>query len=988
MAEKRLHVTVGANVSDFVQKMNMMTKNLDKISKETQKAFGPVAEKVGTALKYVGTAAMAGFGAATVASVKGAASLESYRNTLNVVMKDQKLAGETMAWAVDFANKTPFETKSVVEATVKLEAYGLKAKEVLPAIGDMAAVMNKDIIQAVEAVADAQTGELERLKEFGITKNMIIEQNNKIARDKQIVNNQGQIVDQEQFNKALLSLMNERFKGGMEIQATSFSGLMSTIKGVFSTTLATMAGISATGEVKIGGFFDTIKKKAQLVVDKLNDWQKSGHLEKWAGQAQKALTAFWGAGEKIFDGLIAAGKFIYNNWALIGPIIAGVLAGFMYFKAATAVVNALTIATKLLNGTMAMNPIGLVAMAIGVLITAGVALYQNWDKVRHYGLQAWATLKIGVLGAVKGMLAGMESFLGWIPVVGDKIRSAMSNLDAKIIDEQSIRNARAVAYAYREIADEADNYAMSSESVQAATASTTKSMEKLSEATKETRAEWEQMSDVLGIRLKQTQTLAESNALALGKDADSAFGLTQKVRSLNDQMGIQRQIIDRVNQGYQETAWAKGETSEETEKLRLKLYEEQKTLVSLEKQIKDTISTVREQADQMRSLGNEVDKVQRKYSQDMASALEEYQQKAEEVRAKEIEDEKKLTEALEGEIANRARALQDFVGLFDAVNKDQSVSGEDLLKNLDDQVDAFDDWQKNINKLVQRGVDQGLVAELRAMGPKAYREIAALNSLTDGQLAQYVMLWRQKSEMARREAEAQLEGQKQSTRQKIEELHTQTVGQLEALKNEWQKKSSEIRATAEEELKKIADSASKYGVDFVSNFADGIESRFGRLRDALRQQALIVEQQRQMVQIVSGGSIPTPSQSGYSNTNIGSDGLTDYTRAVRDALVSTGSSPISADFMAEGGIKTQPGWTVVGERGPELLSLPKGSSVAPLPEGMKLESLFKPAPQSGPGVVVHVAGSVITEGQLVDKVVNAVRRLNRNTLGGNVFSTT
>lgn len=30
-------------------------------------------------------------------------------------------------------------------------------------IGDMAGVMNKDIMQAVEAVADAQTGELERL---------------------------------------------------------------------------------------------------------------------------------------------------------------------------------------------------------------------------------------------------------------------------------------------------------------------------------------------------------------------------------------------------------------------------------------------------------------------------------------------------------------------------------------------------------------------------------------------------------------------------------------------------------------------------------------------------------------------------------------------------------------------------------------------------------------------------------------------------------
>ena len=68
-----------------------------------------------------------------------------------------------MAWAVDFANRTPFETDQIVEATVRLQSYGLKAEDVMTQIGDMAGVMGKDIMQAVEAVADAQTGELERL---------------------------------------------------------------------------------------------------------------------------------------------------------------------------------------------------------------------------------------------------------------------------------------------------------------------------------------------------------------------------------------------------------------------------------------------------------------------------------------------------------------------------------------------------------------------------------------------------------------------------------------------------------------------------------------------------------------------------------------------------------------------------------------------------------------------------------------------------------
>lgn len=78
-------------------------------------------------------------------------------------MKDQKKAAEYFKWAVDFANKTPYETDEIVEATVKLTSYGVEAKKTLPLIGDMASVMGKSVDQAVEAIADAQTGELERL---------------------------------------------------------------------------------------------------------------------------------------------------------------------------------------------------------------------------------------------------------------------------------------------------------------------------------------------------------------------------------------------------------------------------------------------------------------------------------------------------------------------------------------------------------------------------------------------------------------------------------------------------------------------------------------------------------------------------------------------------------------------------------------------------------------------------------------------------------
>ena len=163
MAERKLAVVVSAKVANFRAGMNTVTNQMNRVANQARKQFGPAMDAVGAALTRAAQVGGIAFAAIGGASLKGAADLEAYRNTLNVVMKDQEKAAQTMAWAVDFANRTPFETASIIDATVKLEAYGLTAQEVLPAVGDMAGVMNKDIIQAVEAVADAQTGELERL---------------------------------------------------------------------------------------------------------------------------------------------------------------------------------------------------------------------------------------------------------------------------------------------------------------------------------------------------------------------------------------------------------------------------------------------------------------------------------------------------------------------------------------------------------------------------------------------------------------------------------------------------------------------------------------------------------------------------------------------------------------------------------------------------------------------------------------------------------
>jgi len=424
------------------QKLDSIDRRASNVARSTNLSFSSMA---GAALKLAGVlGGVIGFKTLGESALKGASDMEGYRNTLNIVMKDTKLAGETFAWAVDFANKTPFETTGVVDATVKLQSYGMKAREVLPAIGDMAGVMNKDLNQAVEAVADAQTGELERLKEFGITKQMIIDQGNKIMKGKELVNSKGQIVDQENFNQALFSLMNDRFKGGMDLQANSFKGVMSTISGVFSTSLAMMMGISATGEVKVGGMFESIKNKAKSLGDKLTQWSNDGTLEKIGNTIQTTFNI-------IVTVITVAFTLISNNIEVVKRALETLGAVWLihktYILANTAVLvahntvqgikialdkletayiwlliaadkaraiatGAVTAAQWALNAAMEANPIGIVIALIVALVAGIVILFEKNKTFHDFVVNSWEVIKQVVSGsitAIKGFLKDLET---------------------------------------------------------------------------------------------------------------------------------------------------------------------------------------------------------------------------------------------------------------------------------------------------------------------------------------------------------------------------------------------------------------------------------------------------------------------------------------------------------------------------------------------------------------------------------------------------
>ena len=308
------------------------------------------------------------------ASIDGASSMEQFRNTLETVLKDPNKARKKLAWANRFANKTPFESQEVVEGMTKLQSYGIEGDRILKTtnrtylemIGDMASGMGKSFDQAIEAVADARTGELERLKEFGITKNMIDDFGK--SQGIEIFNNKGQIKDMELFNKTLFEMMNSRFGGAMEKQAKTFKGGLSTISGAFKSGLATLAGVNEFGDIVENSPFQILKDKVIIPFSELLiKLQEDGTFTKWAENLAIIFQELISWGEKII-------KFIVDWKELLIPLVSA-LAGLFIINKVVVLIGALQTALAALS----FNP---VMLGIGAVIAIGVLLYRNWDLIK------------------------------------------------------------------------------------------------------------------------------------------------------------------------------------------------------------------------------------------------------------------------------------------------------------------------------------------------------------------------------------------------------------------------------------------------------------------------------------------------------------------------------------------------------------------------------------------------------------------------------
>lgn len=380
-----------AAISENNKKIKEGQKTLEGWGK---KAIGSIDSVIAKTMKFgMAMVVAAGIFAGTT-GFSQAFDMEGYKMQLTTAVKSTEKAGELMVRAVKYANNTPFETGEVIEATAKMEAMGASSIKWLGDVADMAGATNKGMIQATEAMIAARKGEFERLKEFGIDKELLMAEAAKKYGRNVVFNKRGQIKDRLKLEETLQSVMKQKFEGGADKQAKTFKGLWSTITGVTKAALAKIVGMNEDGTIKQGSLYEKLKEKMELVVAILNKWMEDGTIDRIAD----GVTAAVGKMIEIFKGLY---DFIskYRTWIEAILIFVGTVYSVVkVFTLLKAVIGAVTIVIGLLNGTLTLTPLGAVALAVGALVTAGYLLYKNWETVVSWGKSLWDWLKNLVTG--------------------------------------------------------------------------------------------------------------------------------------------------------------------------------------------------------------------------------------------------------------------------------------------------------------------------------------------------------------------------------------------------------------------------------------------------------------------------------------------------------------------------------------------------------------------------------------------------------------
>lgn len=339
-----------------IKSLTRMQKEADKLSKSAFD-FGRQAGVFGLAI-----AAPLGM------AVKAASEYEQMNVSLKTAFQGNEAAAKKAFGVInDFAMKTPYEMEEVMKSFIKLKNMGMDpSTKALEAYGNTASAMGKSLNDMVEAVADAATGEFERLKEFGIRASS---QGDKVQFTFQGVTTTVR-KNSKQIELYLKNLGLTKFAGGIEAQSKTFNGMMSTMKDQVKQFAVTIGN-------QLIPMLKDIFTKIGPILDQVAQWIKENpKLTKYIVLGTAALAAL----------SLTASALAFT----FGGLIKVVSFGASVFKYAGIAMRFIGSSMMWVGRVMMANPIILIITAIAV---AALLIYKYWDQIKAFFSKLWEGVK-------------------------------------------------------------------------------------------------------------------------------------------------------------------------------------------------------------------------------------------------------------------------------------------------------------------------------------------------------------------------------------------------------------------------------------------------------------------------------------------------------------------------------------------------------------------------------------------------------------------
>ena len=302
--------------------------------------------------------------------------------TMRAVTGSVANANKAMSVIEGFTSTTPFQVEDVTSAFIKFYQAGVTpSEEALTAFGNLAAGMGQSIDTIAEATFKATTGEMEMLKQFGITAKQL--------GDEVEFTFEGQTKTVEKSREAIAGYIRgigeTRFPTALQERLNTLSGSISNLQD------KTSLFAKAIGDAGLTPALTQLANTLQETVAAAGDEGLANSLGELLGGAVESISGLIIALNTNFEEVMSTLKALGVVILTVATVnIAATLVGsLIVLKTAllTTVIPAIVAATTAMWGfaaAMAVNPITYIVLALAGLVAAGIAIYNNWEEIRIF----------------------------------------------------------------------------------------------------------------------------------------------------------------------------------------------------------------------------------------------------------------------------------------------------------------------------------------------------------------------------------------------------------------------------------------------------------------------------------------------------------------------------------------------------------------------------------------------------------------------------